>query len=291
MKNKLRWIGKRIIDLVFGISILCICWFGVQVFIFSSFKIPSDSMGPELITGDNVLVFKPVFGARLFDVSASLSGKQINILRVPGFRKAKRDDVLVFNFPHPNDWRKIEMHILKYYIKRCVAIPGDTLSICNGYYKVSESPGYYGNLDAQKRLSERSIFDIDPEVFNCFPYDSVIKWNIKDFGPLYIPKKGAIIDMDRTNAVLYKKIIEWEQKGTVSIVDGKVLLDGNPIRKYEFKKNYYFMAGDRVEDSQDSRYWGLLPEEYIVGKAWIVWKSVDNYTGAYRWNRFLRRIN
>jgi signal peptidase I len=63
-------------------------------------------------------------------------------------------------------------------------------------------------------------------------------------------------------------------------------LNGKPLNTYQFQKNYYFMAGDQVEGSQDSRYWGLLPEEYIVGKAWIIRESTDPYTGKFKWDRF-----
>jgi len=236
MKHKLQLIGKRIIDLVFLIIILCTCWLCALVFIFSLFKIPSDSMNPELITGDNVLVAKPILGARVFNVFSSLRGEQTGIWRMPGFREIKRNDVLVFNFPHPNDWGKIEMHIMKYYIKRCIAIPGDIISISKGYYKIAGVDANVGNMKSQERLSERHSKDIEKNVFFTFPFDSILHWNIKEFGPLFVPKRGDIINLNRTSAVLYKKIIEWEQKGTVSIVDGTVLLNGNPIRRYEFKK-------------------------------------------------------
>lgn len=279
-----------LVNLLFYVNgIICIYFF-LQVFCFSTFKIPSDSMAPELIAGDNVLVAKPVLGARLFDVFASLRGEQTNIWRVPGFRTVKRNDVLVFNFPHPNNWSKIEMHILKYYIKRCIALPGDTLSISKGYYRVSGVKENLGNFDLQRRLSLLPTSEIDPVVFSAFPYDSIINWNIKDFGPLYIPKEGDKVVMNRINGIVYRKIIEWEQHGKIRIEGNKVFLNENLIQKYEFKKNYFFMAGDRILDSQDSRYWGLLPEEYIVGKAWIVWKSIDKYSGAFRWNRFLKEI-
>ena len=295
MENKVRYILSVLIrcsiNFLFGGCVLFVLYAVMQLFCFSSFKIPSDSMNPELITGDNVLVAKPILGARVFNVFSSLRGEQTEIWRMPGFREIKRNDVLVFNFPHPNDWGKIEMHIMKYYIKRCIAIPGDIISISKGYYKIAGVDANVGNMKSQERLSERHSKDIEKNVFFTFPFDSILHWNIKEFGPLFVPKRGDIINLNRTSAVLYKKIIEWEQKGTVSIVDGIVLLNGSPIRRYEFKKNYYFMAGDRVEDSQDSRYWGLLPEEYIVGKAWVIWKSVDKYTGAYRWNRFFKRIN
>ena len=80
---------------------------------------------------------KPTLGARLFNLNATLRLEQTEIHRVPGLRGVRRGDVLVFNFPHPNGWDKIEMHILKYYIKRCIGLPGDTLSIRNGVFRVS----------------------------------------------------------------------------------------------------------------------------------------------------------
>ena len=102
--------------------------------------------------------------------------------------------------------------------------------------------------------------------------------NIRDFGPLYLPKTGDKVEMNRENYLLYRKLIAWEQKAEINYNDSTVFLNGEPIREYRFLKNYYFMAGDKGENSQDSRYWGLLPEEYIVGKAAFIWKSVDPYT-------------
>lgn len=72
--------------------------------------------------------------------------------------------------------------------------------------------------------------------------------------------------------------------------DGRIYLGDTRITGYRFKKNYYFMAGDKVENSKDSRYWGLLPEDYIVGKAWRIWKSIDKENNKTRWNRILRKI-
>ena len=181
------------------------------------------------------------------------------------------------------------MHILKYYIKRCIGLPGDTLSIQNGFFHVKGIQTPLGNFDSQKGISATNKF---PDgIFNSFPFDSLIGWNIKDFGPLYIPEKGDSITLDRTNYRLYKKLIEWEQQGELQYKDSTVFFKGNPINGYRFRKNYYFMAGDNGMNSQDSRYWGLLPEEYIVGKAWIIWKSVDTYTNKFRWDRFLKVIH
>ena len=246
-------------------------------------------MEPELTTGDNLLVWKPTIGPRLFDLSATMQLEQTEIYRLPGFKKIQRNDILVFNFPHPNTWDKIEMHILKYYIKRCVGLPGDTLSIRNGFFHVNGVSTPLGNREAQERIAETEKFQ--DGIFHSFPYDSIIGWNIKEFGPLHIPAKGDSIRMNRTNFVLYKKLIEWEQQGTLEYKDSTSFLNEKPIDGYRFLKNYYFMAGDNGMNSQDSRYWGMLPEEYIVGKPWFIWKSVDPYTGKFRWERFLKVIH
>ncbi|WP_368335482.1 signal peptidase I, partial [Parabacteroides merdae] len=118
-----RWINI-LLNLFLALVVLIAFWLFSQVFLLASFRIPSDSMEPELVEGDFVAVWKPTLGARLFDLNATLRLEQTEIHRTPGFRKAKRGDVLVFNFPHPNGWDKIEMHILKYYIKRCIGLPG-----------------------------------------------------------------------------------------------------------------------------------------------------------------------
>lgn len=280
---------NRTVNIVFWLCMAAVLWFVMQVFLWASFKIPTDSMEPELTTGDNLLVWKPTIGPRLFDLSATMQLEQTEIYRLPGFKKIQRNDILVFNFPHPNTWDKIEMHILKYYIKRCVGLPGDTLSIRNGFFHVNGVSTPLGNREAQERIAETEKFQ--DGIFHSFPYDSIIGWNIKEFGPLHIPTKGDSIRMNRTNFVLYKKLIEWEQQGTLEYKDSTSFLNEKPIDGYRFLKNYYFMAGDNGMNSQDSRYWGMLPEEYIVGKPWFIWKSVDPYTGKFRWERFLKVIH
>lgn len=291
MKKQIRIsnLFEKVLNIVFWLCMVAALWFVMQVFVFASFKIPSDSMEPELITGDNILVWKPTIGPRVFNLFASMRNEQTEIYRIPGLKKIKRNDVLVFNFPHPNSWDKIEMHILKYYIKRCIGLPGDTLSIRNGFFQVKGVETPLGNIDSQQDIA---ITDNFPDgILQSYPFDSIIGWNIKDFGPLYIPGKGDSVTLDRTNFRLYKKLIEWEQKGNLQYRDSMVFLNEKPIEGYRFLKNYYFMAGDKGKNSQDSRYWGLLPEEYIVGKAWIIWKSVDPYTDKFRWERFLKIIH
>ena len=288
-QKHIRNLINKAVDIVFWSCMVTVLWFTLQVFLFSSFKIPSDSMEPELTIGDNILVLKPTIGPRVFNLFASMRNEQTEIYRIPGIKKIQRNDILVFNFPHPNSWNKIEMHILKYYIKLCVGLPSDTLSIQNGFFHVKGIETSLGNMESQNKIATTEQFE--DGIFHSFPFDSIISWNIKDFGPLYIPGKGDSITLNQTNCRLYRKLIEWEQQGSLQYKDSTIFLNGTPINGYRFQKNYYFMAGDNGMNSQDSRYWGLLPEEYIVGKAWIIWKSVDPYTDKFRWNRFLKVIH
>ena len=102
---------------------------------------------------------------------ANLQPKQIY---ESGFRKIRRNDVVVFNFPHPNDWSRIEMHILKYYIKRCIGLPGDTLSIRNGQFCVSGVNETLGNALSQKRIGLTRSEDFQPGIYKSFPFDSLL---------------------------------------------------------------------------------------------------------------------
>lgn len=250
-------------------------------------------MEPGLITGDYVLVNKLIPGARLFNIFAAMRGEQVKIFRLPGIKKIKRNDVIVFNYPYPNNLDKIEMNMMKYYIKRCVGLPGDSLSIINGYYNINGVSETVGNTEGQKIFSVQSNKMLkDAKLYWSFPEDSLISWNVKNFGPLYIPKKGDVIEMNRQNAIIYRKLIEWETGKSLSIENSNnILLNKSLITSYSFQKNYYFMVGDRIEDSQDSRFWGLLPDEFITGKAVLIWKSMNLQTKEMKWNRIFRSID
>lgn len=284
-----KWIDW-FLNIFLSVAGLVAAWIVMQVFVVCSFKIPSDSMEPTLEPGDYVLVNKLLIGPRLFNLTDALDGKRVTIYRVPGLHAIQRNDVLVFHFPHPHTWEKIEMHLLKYYVKRCIGLPGDSVWIRNGYYRINQRTDTLGNPAAQKQISRMSPDMFAENVYRTFPFDSLLSWNIRQFGPLYLPKEGDEIRMNRTNYLLYKKVIEWEQQGELSYQDSVVYLNQEPISTYRFRKNYYFMGGDNGVNSQDSRYWGLLPEEYIVGKVWKIWKSIDPYTDEFRWDRFLKTV-
>jgi signal peptidase I len=253
----------------------------LRVFLFASFKIPSPSMEPVILSGDYIITNKLIPGPRIIKNFFSMQKNgQIEIRRLKGVRKIKRNDVLVFNFPYESDANKMDLNLSVNYIKRCVAIPGDTFCIEDGIYKVKNCSDILGNYDNQYRFFQLAAENIQPEIFRCFPLDSLYNWNVKSFGPLYVPKKGDTLRIDSVNILLYRNLIRYETSDEIP----------KDLQTYVFRQNYYFMAGDFVFDSRDSRYWGLLPEDHIVGKAAFIWKSKDMHTGKFRWGRFFKQI-
>ena len=280
----------KIISCLVVLCVLSVVWIILQMTVLSTFRIPTDSMQPALQPGDNILVNKSIMGARIFDIWEAAEEKEVEIHRLPGLRKVKRNDVLVFHYPYPHKNDSLSMHLLKYYVKRCIALPGDTMGIRQGHYYIKGIDEPIGNVDAQKRIARLKADEARCIVMEAYPWDKYINWTIRDFGPLHVPARGQTVAMDSTAVKLYRKLIEWEQKKHMTREGNKVYLGDSLIQEYRFLENYYFMGGDHMENSKDSRYWGLLPEPYIVGVATRIWKSVDKCTDEVRWDRVMKQI-
>jgi len=132
-------------------------------------------------------------------------------------------------------------------------------------------------------------------MFAAFPYDKTLfRWNRDNFGPVLVPKKGMTIELTPKNIALYKGVITtFDGNDKAEYRDGQIFLDGKAITSYTFKQDYYFMMGDNRYESDDSRFWGFVPEDHIVGKAVFIWMSLDadgSFLNKIRWRRLFKLI-
>ncbi len=240
-------------------------------------------------------------------------------------------------------WRPVDKRDC--YVKRCIALPGDTLEIrhnaiyINGklspdapdvqhVYKVQTNgvllndkffeslgisnddrasagigPMYYLPLTAEKAekvktmpvITSIEIEDDAPDStgLNLFPFSQDYPWSRDNYGPLWMPKAGTTVSLDYKNAVLYERIITAYEGHSLDVRGKEVYVDGQLTTEYTFAQDYYFMLGDNRHKSADSRYWGFVPEDHIVGKPILVWLSLDpdkSLFNSIRWDRFFKMI-
>lgn len=279
------------------------------------------------------LTFQKIWGT---DIPSYLDWIQLPMFRLPGFSTVNRFDNVVFNYPveieRPVDMRTYYIKRCIGLPGENLEIKNGTVFI-NG--KALPQPKEYqtsyfikSKTDISKKVFEKlDITEVDAipggyrvfctpqaaeelrkkpfvesvEPMNAMPGtifpDSVVNWTFDNYGSLYIPKKGESVPINRENIAKYAFAIKhYEDNENVEIKDGKLFINGNALSEYTFKKNYYFMMGDNRHNSLDSRAWGFVPEDYIVGKAVLVWWSVAPGDGIgsifsrIRWERIFKLV-
>jgi signal peptidase I len=308
----------------------------------------------------------------LFNLQSYSGWPHFGYHRFKGMRHIRRNDVVVFNFPEGDTvvvqtegtytyyqlcrqmGRDAVLNNPEYtvvtrpidreenYIKRCVAIAGDTLEIRKSRVYVNgierslppQSEMFYDVLTTQTtfdadRLDElhidppmgdpvpvgnklvytfdltgegvkalhqfSNVISITPQIntgvdADAFPHDSThFKWDADYYGPIVIPKKGVTVHIDTSNIALYRRLIQTYEDNAVDIRDGSIYINGKPASQYTFQMDYYWMMGDNRHNSLDSRFWGFVPEDHIVGRAWFIWLSYGSH--GIRWNRLFHGIH
>ena len=290
--------------------------------------------------------------------------------RFPGFGKVERNDAIVFNYPDGDTVStRFQSNVSYYslvreygrqrvwtdkqnfgeivarpvdkrenYVKRCIAISGDTLKIVDQQVYINGKPVVNPENLQFEYVVQTDGTSINPRVLDklnisegrrtnvpgqfvffltnkakeglaklpivksvqvisepagkwnpdIFPHDQRFAWNRDNFGPLYIPRKGMPIPLTVDNLPLYQRLITVYE-GNELEVDGDVIkINGQPVTEYTPRLNYYWMMGDNRHNSADSRYWGFVPEDHVVGKPELIWFSIDK--GKIRWNRIFSLV-
>lgn len=325
------------------------------------------SYGPQVPNTPVAMPF--VYNTMPFSTAKSYSECiQWDYHRLKGRGNVERNDVVVFNFP-AGDTVMLENQAESYYdrlrhyqaesgieegrkrlydeftvisrpvdkrenyIKRCVAIPGDTLQIINSQLFVNgkeegenkerqhiyiikttsplsdyafsnlhiteyngQAPYYYAATTEEGANQLRKYKSVESvERYNnmelsldIFPNSEFFPWTQDNFGPLWIPKKGATVELTTNNLPLYERIIDQYEGHDLRVEDDKIFIDGKEATSYTFAMDYFFMMGDNRHNSLDSRFWGFVPEDHLVGKAlFIIFSKGED---GIRWNRMFKKI-
>ena len=252
----MRIIERTIKYICLGGMMLLMAHYGRRIFLAERFIIPSMSMTPTLVPGDKVWVNKLLFGARIYTSYNFEEHAPLKCFRMPGLRKIHPGDVICFNYPLGYDeWTKIEFKINYVFCKRVVGTPGDTVGVKDGITWNNKYAGTIGVLDNQLSIKNTSDSILWRTKFmGTMPF-TMPMWTMKNFGPLYIPKKGVTIELDSEGRAIYGPVIEYETGEWP---------DEN-MTSHTFRHSYYFAFGDNSLDSNDSRYWGFIPEDFIIG--------------------------
>lgn len=239
-----------------------------RALVCDSFIVKGVSMEPVLHDGDRVWVNKLSMGARIY-ADFDFSSPRLVSFRLPGLSKVRAGDLVVANYPYARSKDSISFRINCVYLKRCYGAPGDSVRIVDGYY-VDSRGGGIGDLTMQRELSETpdSILLGKGVVVKAFQMNKTLGWTIRNFGPLYVPRKGDTIDIGIGNYRTWRREILFETGKRLKEKDGKIFLGDRLITCYTFSGDWYFLGGDNVLDSRDSRYFGLFPESYVVGAVW-----------------------
>jgi signal peptidase I len=265
--------------------------FLIKTCIAGPYRIPSGSMEKTLLIGDYLFVNQFLYGVK---TPPNVPLTDIHLPRVtlfPALRSPKGGDIVVFVYPGDRD--QLQSDEVTYYVKRCVGTPGDTIEVRNKDLYVNNEKFY--RPDSMQFLNPVPI----PKT-NYFPnmFPHGVRWNPDNYGPLRIPKKGDVVQLNAQDYDAWSVFIKREGHET-AFRNNTVYIDDKPATSYTVERNYYFMMGDNRDNSEDSRFWGFVPDENIVGEPMFLYWSwnqdipifnIFKKLASVRWSRIGRLV-
>jgi len=236
----------------------------LTTFVVQGYGVPTGSMENTVMTGDMLWGNKLIYGAKSPQYFP-FTNIRIPFLQLPAFAHPRTGDVVIFDWPGNRDEVRPVDH--ENYLKRCIGTPGDTVQLINRVVYVNHRMIPF---PPNAKIETVTIYPKgypDPEIF---PKGS--DFNSDNYGPIVVPKKA---DNIKLNAEAFQKWqIFIEREGHSCELHGtSVFIDGKPVTNYTVEHDYYFMMGDNRENSLDSRFWGFVPKQSVLGKAMIVYWS------------------
>lgn len=241
-------------------------------FVIASFLVPTGSMENEVLTGDFLMVNKFLYGAST-PRNIMFTDVRLPWTTLPGFKDVERGDVIVFEFPGMRE--EVKPEVFNFYLKRCMAVAGDTLEIRNRVVYVNGQA-----LPIPKNMKFDNMRVLPPTFQDDRTFPPTAMFNEDNYGPIVVPKKGMSIPVNGQNFKMWETFIKREGHHPEWRLDGTITIDGKPADAYVVEKDYVFGMGDHRDNSLDSRFWGFIPRENVVGTPMFVYFSVmltDDY--------------
>lgn len=266
-------LGRKALLFLKEVGIVLGLFLVINSFVFASFLVPTGSMENEVLTGELLFVNKFIYGASS-PRNVHFTNIRLPYFKLPAIRDVHRNDVIVFVFPGNRD--EVQSPDFTFYLKRCMALPGDTIQVKDRVVYVN----------GQMAPIPRNIkFDHPGEMWPPnTPDDGIFPkgepWNQDQYGPLVIPKRGMKIPLNARDYDAWSIFIQREGH-SIQRQGDLVFVDGKPVNEYTVEQDYLFAMGDHRDNSLDGRYWGFVPKESLVGTPMIVYWSWDTNIPLY----------
>jgi signal peptidase I len=292
-KNKELTSAKKTINFFKGLLFALIAALLIKSTILETSRIPTGSMEKTILVGDFLFVNRVVYGLST-PRNIPFTNVELPYFTLFKYRDPNRYDIVVFEYPGDRD--QLKSREIMTYVKRLIGMPGDTLEIKDQVVFINGKEAWI-----PPHIQYLKPYPIPRGVARPYIFPKNSGWNEDNYGPLVIPKKGDVIKLTPQNIETYRMLINRDYGRYVVTLQGdKVFIDGKPADTYTIKQNYYFMMGDNRDDSADSRFWGFVPRENVIGKAWIIYWSwnpripfthIFELLGSVRWDRIMKVVH